>query len=215
MKIIIGLGNPGEKYQNTRHNVGWLVLEALANKYQILNIKYQNDNVKFKINKKFKSEICEVKIGGKKVILVKPQTFMNNSGQAVKKLIRTYNLSRRSRGSSIEASGEPRTLIVFHDDLDISLGKYKIQFGKGPKEHRGVESIEKTLKTKDFWRARIGVENKNTRTLEHNNTGTRRISGEKYVLQEFTKEEEKVIDQVILEVAEEIKRKLVQTQKRL
>lgn len=202
MKIIIGLGNPGKKYQNTRHNVGWLVLEALADKIPPQGgvvLWTKNNNVKFLLKKKLKAEIFEIRINDKKVILAKPQTFMNNSGQAVKKTINNYQLAINN-------------LIVIHDDLDIPLGKYKIQLAKGPKEHGGVESVEKALKTKDFWRIRVGIENRKKEWLNGHMAKwlkeDKRVSGEEYVLQEFTKEERKVIDQVILEMIEEIKNRL-------
>jgi len=206
MKIIVGLGNPGGKYINTRHNVGFIALDKFIQS-QIKNekIKMKNDSLKFKINKKLKSEIYELSEGGQRIILAKPQTFMNRSGDTVKRLIENCKLSRHSTHSvgvedpRFEESGKIVNLIIIHDDLDIPLGKYKIQLGKGPREHGGVESVEKTLRTKDFWRVRIGVENRDSEN---------RILGEKYVLQDFTKEERKIIDQVILEATDEIKKRL-------
>ena len=195
MRLVIGLGNPGEKYKSTRHNTGWFVLDQLVKQTQNSKLKTQNHNSKLKSNKKMYAETTEIKVRNQRVILAKPQTFMNNSGKAVNLLATSYTLQATS-------------LIVVHDDLDISLGKYKIQFGKGPREHGGVESVERALGTKDFWRVRVGIENRNTRTREHENTRTKRISGERYVLQEFSKDEKKIIDKVILEVIEEIKKRI-------
>ena len=195
MKIIVGLGNPGEKYKETRHNTGWFVLDQL-NKKQ----KTKNKKQILKIKNKIQAETWKRGVQGEKILLVKSLTFMNNSGQIVKKLIENCKLKIEN-------------LIVIHDDLDIPLGKYKIQFGKGPREHRGVESVERALGTKDFWRVRIGIENRGEKlsNLEMKKLRGRlrkRISGEEYVLQEFSEEERKIIDQVILEVVDEIKQRL-------
>src|SRR3989344_6634814 len=122
MKLIIGLGNPGEKYANTRHNVGWLVLDNLKraiseSKFLISHAKRdpalqgnQIQNTDFKIEKKFNAEI--LRIGD--VLLAKPQTFMNESGMAVASLYTFYKIQNTD-------------LYVIHDDLDIALGEYKIQ----------------------------------------------------------------------------------------
>lgn len=109
--------------------------------------------------------------------ILKSDKFMNESGEFVKKILNSSNL-------------DSSNLIVVHDDLDIPLGHFKIQFGKGPKDHNGILSIEKEIETKDFWRIRIGVENRNLES---------RISnlGKNYVLQNFTDEERKILDGVI------------------
>ncbi len=152
MKLVVGLGNPGKKYAKTRHNVGFMVVDALA-------LRPSDD-----------------------VVLVKPETFMNRSGEAVKKLV---------------ASGKWQMddLYVIHDDLDIPLGKYKIQKGRGPKEHKGILSVERELKSKDFWRVRVGVDNR-----EPDN----RIEGETYSLQNFSDEERQVLGQVISKVVQDL-----------
>ena len=195
MKLIVGLGNPGEKYKNTRHNVGFLVLEELKN--QILNPKpdppagragflnpNQIPNPNFQLEKKFWAEV--LKIGD--VILAKPTTFMNNSGVAVSSLATFYKLHSTD-------------IYVIHDDLDIKLGEYKIQKGVGPKLHYGVESVEKSLGTKDFWRVRVGIEN---RFQQIQNSKQAKISGEQYVLQNFTEEENRIIDGVLDRVIAEL-----------
>lgn len=213
MKLIVGLGNLGKRYENTRHNVGFLVLEELKNKIQISNIpegervpygagKYQNDNFKFKNEKRFKAEV--LKMGD--VILAKPQTFMNNSGVAVSLLYTLYKIHNTD-------------LFIIHDDLDIKLGEYKIQFGKGPKIHNGLLSIYEKLGTRDFWHVRVGIENRNLiNTNEHQlpisklktsvkNTKfqlKKRIPGEEYVLQKYTEEEKSVLGKTINEVVAEI-----------
>jgi len=139
MFAIVGLGNPGEEYERTRHNAGRLALEYFAKK---------NEFAEWDFSKKYESLVSEGKIkkpasakasaGKENALLLLPETFMNNSGKAVK------NLS-------------PKNLIVVHDDIDLPLGKFKIAFGRGSGGHKGVESVMRALKTKDFWRIRIGV----------------------------------------------------------
>lgn len=156
MKLIIGLGNPGKKYSNNRHNVGYMVVDKLKAKSLKL----------------------------KDMFVVKTSSFMNDSGVAVKALVTYYKL--------------PGTdLYIVHDDLDIPLGSYKIQFGKGPKVHRGLQSIEVALGTTDFWRVRVGIENR----IKNNEL---RIKGEQYVLEDFTKEEKVILDKVLGKVCQEI-----------
>lgn len=182
MKLIIGLGNPGKKYDNTRHNVGFMVLDKL--KTTIFNLKFeiykQTQDPEFKNSKKLQAEI--VKIGD--LILAKPTTFMNLSGVAVRNLISQYRNILISKN-----------LYVVHDDLDIKLGDYKIEFAHGPLLHNGIASIETELATKDFWRVRIGVDNRSPEN---------RIQGEEYVLQEFTEEEKDILNQTIEKTTKEL-----------
>lgn len=151
MKIIVGLGNPGAKYKDNRHNVGYMVLDKLHNL--------------------------------KEVRLSKSDTFMNESGIAVKKALNFYKLGAED-------------LVVIHDDLDIKLGEFKIQMACGPRQHNGVVSVEQELGTKDFLRVRVGVDN---RSLEP------RTPGEKYVLEDFTEEERAILDGVIEKIVDELK----------
>jgi len=151
MKFIVGLGNPGENYEGTRHNVGFMVVERVLLQIQNSKVKTQNHNLKFKTDRKLESEVC--KVG--EVILVKPMTFMNRSGEAIQKVLR-YFLNIQASISNDRLNN----LLVAHDDLDIVLGEYKLQMGKGPKVHKGVNSVEEVLKSKDFWRMRVGVENR-------------------------------------------------------
>lgn len=139
MKIIIGLGNPGAEYQNTRHNAGFMLADFIKEKYGFPD---------FVFNKKFNADVTEEKIEGKKIILLKPQTFMNNSGEAVIKAARFFKVT-------------PADTIVVHDDKDIETGKYKIHAGHGAAGHHGVESIINHLNTKDFLRVRLGIAPKN------------------------------------------------------
>lgn len=177
MKLVVGLGNPGEKYKDTRHNVGFWVVEKIS---QSAKSKRQNNNLKFKVVRKLRSEVME----RDNLILAKPQTFMNKSGVAVRLLTRSYKL-------------KPESLYVLHDDLDIELGEYKISFGKGPKDHRGLQSIYEQVGTKDFWHVRIGIDNRMRQAFK----GT----GEEYVLSKWRGDEKKLVERVIKKVVEELK----------
>jgi PTH1 family peptidyl-tRNA hydrolase len=198
MQLIVGLGNPGERYERTRHNVGFLVLEKLKTKISNFqfpiskwfdtthhpeSVEGQILNRNFQLEKKFNAEIQKLE----DVILAKPQTFMNESGMAVSSLANFYKI-------------KPDNIYVIHDDLDLRLGDYKIQKGVGPKLHYGIQSIEEKLGSKDFWRIRVGVDNRDPQN---------RIPGEEYVLQKFTDEEkgiiERTIDKVIIELNSVIK----------
>jgi PTH1 family peptidyl-tRNA hydrolase len=174
MNIIIGLGNPGEQYQITRHNAGFMAVDALAKK---LDLKWKN-------NKKFKADIAK----GDDVILVKPLTFMNESGSSVAAVLNYYIKNPLDKG------GWGDFLTVIHDDLDIELGKYKISVDSRSAGHNGVQSIIDRLKTKNFKRLRIGIK---TPTLE-------KIPAEKFVLQKFKPEELKTINSIISEVTRKI-----------
>lgn len=160
MKLIIGLGNPGEKYKNNRHNVGHMVIDKLTKtpKFQIPG----------------------------QIRILKSQNFMNDSGEFVKKLVDQYRLDLSN-------------LWIIHDDLDLALGTYKIQFGKGPKLHYGVGSVEKELGTSEFWRVRVGVDNRG-----ENPTSRKASRGRDYVLQDFSPEEKKVINKVIAEICKKL-----------
>jgi len=133
VKLIVGLGNPGKKYQHTRHNLGFLVIDRLAQQNHIA------------LSKKFcDALIGEWSIGGENVILAKPQTFMNRSGTAVKAMLRKY------RGGSED-------LLIVYDDLDLPFGRIRIRTQGSAGGHRGVESIMETLAAAPFCRIRVGV----------------------------------------------------------
>lgn len=129
MILIVGLGNPGEKYIKTRHNIGSRVVDELCSSSYFATARV----------------VDELKFSDKEgVILAKPKTFMNLSGKAVKSLLKTHALG-------------PKNLIVIHDDIDIPLGEIKIVKNRGAAGHRGVQSIIKELSTKNFIRFRIGI----------------------------------------------------------
>lgn len=135
MKIIIGLGNPGEKYTLTRHNVGFEIIDAIWKKW---------DFPKFEFSKKFEAEFSKGKFEGNDVMLLKPQTFMNLSGRPILSAMDFYHLSTDN-------------IIVIHDDLDIQLGKYKVATDSSSAGHNGVRDIIEKLGTKNFRRIRIGI----------------------------------------------------------
>jgi len=172
MILIIGLGNPGPKFEKTRHNTGFRVVDEFAK---------ENNYPGFEFSKKFKAEISEEKINGEEIMIAKPQTFMNESGQAVKLLTRTYKL-------------EAKNLIIVHDDIDLPIGKIRIIKNRGAAGHKGVESIIKYLGEKNFVRFRIGIQ---PRSGKPKNV-------EKFVLQRFNKEEEKILKPAIEKTVEAI-----------
>ncbi|MEK7178936.1 MAG: aminoacyl-tRNA hydrolase [Patescibacteria group bacterium] len=131
---IVGLGNPGEEYEGTRHNTGRAILSAFQKKEELS--EWERD-------KKLNALISEGKVGKEKILLILPETFMNLSGKAVKPVVTSAKKAER--------------LIVVHDDLDLPLGKLKISFNKGSGGHKGVESIMRAVKTKAFIRMRVGV----------------------------------------------------------
>ncbi|MDD5732009.1 MAG: aminoacyl-tRNA hydrolase [Patescibacteria group bacterium] len=140
MKIIIGLGNPGKKYENTRHNVGFLAMDRIVNKMAQKDIK-----VDFKLDKKFEAEVAKLKLGNEDVLLVKPQIFMNLSGVAVKKIVDFYKVIPE------------KDLMVIYDDVDIPLGKVRIRGEGSSAGHNGLQSIIDELGTDRFMRVRIGI----------------------------------------------------------
>ncbi|MEA3344317.1 MAG: aminoacyl-tRNA hydrolase [Patescibacteria group bacterium] len=188
MILIIGLGNPGEKYKNTRHNIGFRVIDKFSKR---------NNFPEFEISQKFKSLISEKILFNKKTIIVKPQTFMNESGKAVRKIM-SYRLPITNKTSINKFSKE--NLIIVHDDIDILLGKIRISQGRNSAGHKGVESIIKEIGTKNFTRFRIGIKPTNNEPASAKATAgqaTSKIDVEKFVIQKFSKNEEKIIEDII------------------
>lgn len=143
MKLIIGLGNPGKKYETTRHNAGFMVIDHFWKKNKEL-FNFSN----WQTEKNFQAEIAEGFFNNEKVILAKPQTFMNASGNAVQPLMHFYKIP-------------PLDLIVIHDDLDLEFGKIKVQKDISSAGHNGIKSIIEKLGTQNFWRVRVGIGKKN------------------------------------------------------
>jgi peptidyl-tRNA hydrolase, PTH1 family len=163
--LIIGLGNPGKKFENTRHNVGFMALNKFAKKHSFPD---------FELNKKSNSFVSE----NGEIVLAKPQTFMNESGKAVKELI---------KNKSVE------NLVVIHDDIDLPIGKIKIVKDRGSAGHKGVESIIQNIGNDGVIRIRIGI------------GGDKDVEAMKIVLKKFSKDEQKIIDDVISKTADAVK----------
>lgn len=166
IRLIVGLGNIGREYDQTRHNVGFSFLDFLAGK------------LRFTEESKLKSLLLSTEVGGIRVLLVKPTTMMNLSGESISLVIKYYGI-------------ESSEILVAHDDLDLMIGKYKIQFAKGPKVHNGLTSIENRLGTPDFWRLRIGIENRDMADP---------TPGANYVLSRFKQDERDTIYSVFEEI---------------
>lgn len=165
MKLIVGLGNPEDKYTGTRHNLGF----ELIDKYITHALPVQESDNFWSLDKKFKSEIG--KIGD--LIFAKPQTYMNHSGIAVKAIASYYKI-------------KPEEIIILHDDLDLPLGHFKIRLGGAAAGHHGVESIINSLGTDKFIRLRLGIGNLKTRSGEHKQTS---FNAEHFVLEPFEQKE--------------------------
>lgn len=165
MKLIIGLGNPGKDYSETWHNLGFMAID----KFRELN-----DFNKFKKDAKLLSEISSGKIGREKIILAKPQTFMNNSGQGVSTISHYFHIP-------------PEGIIVIHDDVDLPLGKIRISFDSSAGGHNGIKSIIESLGTKKFTRVRIGIK---TDKLE-------KVGMADYVLESIPADKKKVIPDIM------------------
>ncbi|WP_242640308.1 aminoacyl-tRNA hydrolase [Rhodococcoides fascians] len=132
--LIVGLGNPGPQYEKTRHNVGFMVADALAGRI----------GGAFSSHKKSNSDIVQARLGRRSVVVAKPRTFMNLSGQPVAALARFF---------SIDAAN----IVVLHDELDIDFGALRLKLGGGEGGHNGLRSISQHLSTKDYLRVRVGV----------------------------------------------------------
>jgi len=176
MKLIVGLGNPGKKYERTRHNVGFMVLDTLHEELVRYGI---ND---WELSKKFNAQICGCTINGQKIVLAKPMTFMNHSGEAVQLIMHYYKMA-------------PEDLLVVHDDKDIVLGKIKIQEDKNDAGHNGIKSIIEHIGTKSFTRVRIGIASGNKHKTEDTAT---------FVLSKFGILQRKKVEEVINHVTQKI-----------
>lgn len=130
MRVIVGLGNPGEKYEKTRHNVGFI----------LLNIFAKDLNAPWTFDKGFNADIAKLD----DLILVKPQTYMNSSGSSIVKILNYFKISADN-------------LVVIHDDVDLVFGDIKYKKGSGAAGHHGVEDTKEKLNTLDFWRVRVGI----------------------------------------------------------
>ena len=164
MNLIVGLGNPGKKYQDTRHNVGFVTVEKFFE-------ERIDEFEKFKLSKKFNAEISKGTFLEEEIILAKPQTFMNKSGEAVSKLTKFYKVDLKN-------------LVVIHDDIDIPLGKIRISLSASSAGQKGAEDIIQKLKTNEFTRLRIGI----------GSDEQGQIPTEDFVLQKFMPDEQKIFN---------------------
>ena len=168
MKIIAGLGNPGKEYENTKHNVGFLTIDILAEKYDI------------KVNKiKFKGLVGEGMIGTEKVILVKPQTYMNLSGQCIREIVAFYKLDMED-------------LVVIYDDIDLPMGNLRIRKKGSAGTHNGMRSIIYDLQDDGFPRVRVGI------------GGERKGDLANYVISGFSGDDRKLSEEAIVKAADAV-----------
>ena len=168
MLLLVGLGNPGSNYTNTRHNIGFKIIDAI--------------NAHFKLSKqkpKFKGLLTTGNIDKKKIYAIKPLTFMNNSGTAIKELIDYFKI-------------DAKDVFVFHDDMDIDFGKIKAKFGGSSAGHNGIDSIDKFI-GKDYSRVRIGI-GKPKNGLDVSD----------FVLQNFDEDEASGIEKISKDITESI-----------
>lgn len=166
MLLIAGLGNPGPKYQNHRHNAGFMAADAIHRRHSFSPW-----------SKKFRSEVSTGTIDGEKVLLIKPQTFMNLSGQAVGEAMRFHKLS-------------PADLIVLYDELDLAPGKVRVKTGGGAGGHNGIRSLDAHC-GKDYRRVRIGIGHPGDKALVHN-----------YVLGDFAKADRDWVEPLMAAIAD-------------
>ncbi len=185
MKLIVGLGNPGEEYARTRHNLGMMVVDTIASAH----------GVSFSFKKDFQAEIAQIRIADNDIILTKPHTFMNNSGIAVRAIAHFYKIS-------------PEDITVIHDDLDTIMGTVKYisdsqESGSGG--HNGIKSVTTELGTAKFSRVKVGIK---TEEVDQARASTNKDEKEgkidHFVLSPFTKEERSVVEPLITHIAESI-----------
>lgn len=174
MKLVVGLGNPGKQYAKTRHNIGFMVLDTLH-------------DGPWELSKKFNGEISTQTINEQKILLVKPMTFMNDSGQAVALIAHFYKL-------------HPSDIIVVHDDKDLPLGEIRVQTDRGHAGHNGVRSIIECLGSKAFTRIRMGIASTEKKKMDDTAA---------FVLSKFSLIEKRavktMIDRAITEITQLIK----------
>jgi len=181
MKLIVGLGNPGRAYANNRHNVGFMCLNHFA----------KTQGIRFD-RKQSQARVGSGEVASSKVVLARPQNYMNLSGQSVSRLVKKFNIDLNN-------------LLVIHDDLDLPLGTIRIRRGSGSGGHKGIDSIISYLESQDFPRLKIGIGRPATSFAEISETDI--IA---YVLSDFTPEEKQVITQVVGRVSEAIRCLLIE-----
>lgn len=167
MKIVVGLGNPGKKYAGTRHNIGFMVVEELAKRFPVQ-----------KEESKYDAIIGHIQIGPEKVLLVKPLTYMNLSGNSVQPLVNFYKLDLKD-------------LIVVYDDMDLDLGRLRIRESGGTGGHKGMASIVQRLSSQEFPRIRVGIGRPEDETID-------------WVLGKFSSDEKPIAAEMIIKAADAV-----------
>jgi PTH1 family peptidyl-tRNA hydrolase len=168
-RLVIGLGNPGENYAETRHNIGFMCIDVFAQLHKVAFARPRN-----------KAKVAETRISNHDVVMGKPQTFMNLSGEPVGKLLRQHKV-------------KPENLIVVYDDLDLPVGRIRIRLGGSSGGHKGINSIIEHISTQEFIRVRVGIGRPGVQ--EHNDDDSNRVIS--HVLSSFTQEEKPVINKII------------------
>lgn len=168
--LIVGLGNPGQKYHNTRHNIGFLLVDVLVSRWGGTNP-----------TEKFHSFLCQGRVAGQRISFLKPQTFMNLSGKAVAEYMRFYKVDADS-------------VIVIHDDIDMAPGRVKLVRGAGAGGHNGIKSINSSIGTKDYFRLKIGIGRPGQHGVHPD------IPIERYVLAPFSPEQQSVLDSRLIDI---------------
>lgn len=168
MRLIVGLGNPGARYQRNRHNIGFMAVDEIVHRHRFSAFRA-----------KFQGEIAEGEVGGERVYALKPQTFMNLSGDSVGAASRFYKIA-------------PAEIAVFHDEIDLAPGKLKVKRGGGAAGHNGLRSIDAAI-GQDYWRVRLGVGHPGVKELV-----------QAYVLQNFAAEEALWLDPLLKALAEAV-----------
>lgn len=165
MKLVVALGNPGKEYENTRHNMGFMFVDYFFNKKGI-SVNWSN---------KFNGLYCDLSINNEKVLFVKPMSYMNLSGEVVRKYVDFYKINIED-------------IFIISDDLDLSLGNYKLKASGSSGGHNGLKDIEKNLGTQEYKRLKIGISKDNN------------INTKDYVLSKFNSEERIIINQCFNEL---------------
>lgn len=188
--IIIGLGNPDEKYQNTRHNIGFMFIDYLANPSTKLRAR-ENGFGEFELNKKLNALIAKGKIDKTGIILVKPLSYVNKTGEVAAKLKNFFKV-------------KPENFILAQDDLDIDFGNFKVSFDKNSGGHKGVESVIKSLKTKKFHRIRFGISSPALKKARSQSDKIRDNFVMDFVLSKFGKKEDETLKTIFKSASERL-----------
>jgi PTH1 family peptidyl-tRNA hydrolase len=170
MLLLVGLGNPGARHANNRHNIGFMAVDAIARRHGFSPWR-----------RRFQGQSADGTVAGVKVLALKPETYMNESGRSVGEALRFYKL-------------EPASVVVFYDELDLQLGKVRVKLDGGNAGHNGLRSIDAHI-GKDYWRVRLGIGHPGDKHLVHS-----------HVLKDFSKEEANTVAKLLDAVAAELPR---------